>query len=97
MKELENKIHDYIKNLYKRKFTGSLKVKKENGVYQLLIGIPVEDIPTSISLQTDSEEEFLKYVCDELKARNYLRTQYFTIKRVEHGLHKEGREINKKN
>ncbi len=97
MKELEDKIHDYIKNLYKRKFVGSLKVKKENGIYELIIGIPVEDIPTTISLQTDSDDEFLEYVCNELKSRNYIRTQYFTIKRVDHGLHKEGREVNRKN
>lgn len=94
MKELEEKIHDYIKNLYKKEFIGLLQVKKINDIYELTLGIPVEDIPTKISLQTDSEEEFLEYVCDELKKRNYIRTQYFTVKRrPDNGIHEKGRRV----
>lgn len=95
MKDLEDKIHDYIRNLYKKEFIGELIVTYKDGIYELSLGIPVADIPTKISLQTDDEEEFLKYICNELKSRNYNRVEYFVIKRrPDNGIHEKGRRTN---
>lgn len=86
--ELEKKIHDYIRNLYKAEYKGRLGVSLNNGVYSLCLGIPSYDRPTYISLQTDSEQEFLDYICDELKNRNYLRIYFYSIKRTDKHLPK---------
>lgn len=96
MKELETKIHEYIEHLYKAKFTNRLEVNHSNGIFELILGLPVDDIPTTISLQTDDEEKFLEYVCNELKSRNYLRIKFLNVKRVEHGIHEKRRKGNKK-
>lgn len=81
--ELEQKIHDYIKALYKAEYKGRLEVTQEDDIYALTLGIPSYDIPTTISLQTDKEEEFLKYICEELRVRNFMRVYFYSIKRTD--------------
>ena len=81
--ELEAKIHGFIINLYKAKYKGRLNVKYDKGIYTLILGIPNEMIPTSISLQTDDPQEFLDYICDELKKRNYMRVYFYQVRRTE--------------
>lgn len=39
-KELVEKIHDYIRNLYKAEYNGRLEVVNENGMYTLILGVP---------------------------------------------------------
>ena len=83
MNILRQQILDYIVNLYKANYTGPMKVTNENGLYTLMLGIPNIDTPTFISLQTDSSEEFLKYVFDELRTRNYMRVYFYKVNRNE--------------
>ena len=81
--ELEKKIHDFIIKVYKSKYIGRLEVLIDEGMYTLVLGVPSPDFPTRISLQTDKPEEFLKYVEEELKNRNYMRVYYYNVKRKE--------------
>lgn len=79
MQELEKKIHDFIKECYKAEFTGLLKVSNDNGIYSLVLGIPSYMAPTTLSLQADSDEEFLNYVKKELVSNNYVRVDFYKI------------------
>ena len=47
--ELENKIRDYITNVYKATYNRRLEVKNTDGIYTLTLGVPDDLIPTSIS------------------------------------------------
>ena len=82
-KELVEKIHDYIRNLYKAEYNGRLEVINENGMYTLILGVPNYLWPTNITLQTTDSEEFLDFVCNELKTRNYLRVYFYKVIRKE--------------
>lgn len=97
-KELEKKIHDFIIRVYKSKYIGRLEVSNQNGIYVLLLGVPSPDFPTTISLQTEDAQEFLDYVEDELKNRDYMRVYYYNVKRKEQNeLQQERRRANKHN
>ena len=97
-KELVKKIHDFIHKVYKAEYTGRLEVLNENGVYTLVLGVPSPDFPTRLSLQTDKAEEFLDYVTDELKTRNYMRVYYYNVKRKEQNeIQQERRRTHKHN
>ena len=56
----------------KRNIKNRLEVKFENGIYTLLLGIPNDLIPTTISLQTNDPQEFLDFIYEELRTRNYM-------------------------
>ena len=94
-KDLETKIHDLIRKLYKAKYNGTLEVTNKNGIYVLKLGVPTPELATQISLQTDSEEEFLEYLEKELKDRDYMRVYYYKVKRTENEK-KKWDTINKK-
>lgn len=79
--ELENKIHDYIIKLYKAKYTRRLEVTHENGIYTLTLGIPDDVIPTAISFQTEDSQEFLEYIYEELRIRNYMRVYFYQVRK----------------
>lgn len=79
--ELESKIRDCIISLYEATYNRRLEVKHENGIYTLILGIPDDVIPTSISIQTEDPQEFLDYVCSELKIRNYMRIYFYQVRR----------------
>ena len=97
-KELVEKIHDFILKVYKAKYTGRLEVTNKDGMYILLLGVPSPDFPTTISLQTNDPEEFLNYIEDELKNRDYMRVYYYSIKRKEQNeIQQERRRTNKYN
>lgn len=82
-KELEKVIHEYITVLYKAVYNGKLEVTNKDGIYILTLGVPAADIPTSISLQTEDPKEFLKYIKEELKSRDYMRVYFYKIKKTE--------------
>ena len=97
-KELEKKIHDFIVKVYGAKYIGRLEVSNQNGMYTLLLGVPSPDFPTTITLQTDNPQEFLDYIEDELKNRDYMRVYYYNVKRKEQNeLQQERRRANKHN
>lgn len=81
MEELVHKIRDYIRNIYKAEYKNRLEVKFENGIYTLLLGVPNDLIPTTISLQTNDPQEFLDFIYEELRTRNYMRTYFYQVRR----------------
>ena len=77
---IEDEIRDLIKHLYKAEYTGTLKVDNTDGIYELRLGVPHDSMPTYISMQCDSKEEFLEFLEKELANREYLRVYYYKIK-----------------
>lgn len=77
--ELEQKILDYIKTIYKAEYIGLLKVTKLNPGYQLVIGVPSYMFPTIISSDHTTDEEFLNYIYEEIRVRNYLRIEFYKV------------------
>ena len=71
MEELEDKIHDYICNYYDQKYIGHLKVTKNGTIYTLVIGLPTAEHPTYLSIQADTDEEFLQFACKEIRDNRY--------------------------
>lgn len=81
--ELEKEILDYMEEIYNAKFIGRIEVNHLPSGYQLLLGIPNPYIPTTISstYSTGEEEEFLKYIKNELQSRNYMRREVYRYTR----------------
>lgn len=79
--ELESKIRDYIANVYKATYNKRLEVVYKNGIYTLILGVPDDVIPTSISIQTEDPQEFLDYIYEELRIRNYMRIYFYQVRR----------------
>lgn len=77
--ELEQKILDYIKTIYNAEYIGLLKVKKLNPGYQLTIGLPSYMFPTTISSDHTTDEDFLNYIYEEVRVRNYLRVEFYKV------------------
>ena len=83
MEELEKEIHDYIVNFYNLKYIGNLKVTKNNNIYSLVIGLPTKEHPTYLSIQADTDEEFLKFACEEIRDNQYNRlVDSYEVKRT---------------
>ena len=60
-----------------------LEVKELNPGFQLKLGIPSYLMPTYITCDCESEEEFLNFVYAELKRRNYVRQDVYRVYREE--------------
>lgn len=65
--------------MYKAEYINRLEVEYNDGIYTLIIGIPTDHNPTYISYQTEDIDDFLDYICEELRTRNYMRVQYHKI------------------
>lgn len=79
--DLEKQILDYIKTLYKAEYIGLLLVTQIDSTYIFKIGIPSYMVPTSIIYDSNSDDEFLKNVYEELRTRNYMRLdKYKTVR-----------------
>lgn len=78
MNNLEKSILDIIKRRYKREYVGGIKVTKLISGYKLVLdlGNPDKRI-IQISVDTDSEEDFLKYIEKELISRQLEKVQFF--------------------
>lgn len=81
--ELEQKIRDWIKSYYKAEYAGVLTVTKINGVYRFSIAIPSWLCLTSLAGDFNSDEDFLTFIYDELRKRNYMRTDFYRVERTE--------------
>jgi hypothetical protein len=70
MNHLEKQILDIIEKRYKRKYTGGIKVTKLISGYKLVLdlGNPDKRI-IQISADYESEEDFLKFIEQELISR----------------------------
>ena len=78
MNHLEKQILDIIEKRYKRKYTGGIKVTKLISGYKLILdlGNPDKRI-IQISADYESEEDFLKFIEQELISRQLERVQFF--------------------
>lgn len=80
--ELEQKIHDYIKTTYNAEYKGLLRVEQENDIYALTLGIPSYMARTHIACNADNDEDFLSYIFEELRVRNYVRQEVYKVVRT---------------
>ena len=78
MNHLEKSILDIIEKRYKRKYVGGIKVTKLISGYKLILdlGNPDKRI-IQISADYESEEDFLKFIEQELISRQLARVQFF--------------------
>ena len=79
--QLENLIRDYIKFWYEAEYTGFLKVIKNPPTYTWKIGLPSYMVPTTITIDCDTDEEFLNYIYSEIRSRNYIRLEIYKVTR----------------
>ena len=79
MNHLEEKILCIIENRYKRKYVGGIKVTKlQSGGYKLVLDLGNPDKRViQISADLPSEEDFLKFIEQELISRQLERVQFF--------------------
>lgn len=80
--ELIQKILDYIKTLYSAEYTGELTVLKSNPGYVMSIAIPSYMFPTVIMCDFETDDEFLNYIYEELRIRNYMRVYFYQVNRT---------------
>ena len=78
MNHLEKCILDIIEKRYKRKYIGGIKVTKLLSGYKLVLDLGNPDKKTiQICAELDSEEDFLKFIEQELISRQLARVQFF--------------------
>lgn len=80
--ELEQAIHDYIVTLYKAHYIGYLKVEKLDSGYKFSIGLPSYMFPTTIAGDYASDQDFLDFIFEELRIRNYMRVYFYKTHRI---------------
>ena len=78
MNHLEKEILCIIEKRYKRKYVGGIKVTRLPSGYKLVLdlGNPDKRI-LQISADYDSEEDFLKFIEQELISRQLEKVQFF--------------------
>lgn len=78
MNHLEKSILDIIEKRYKRKYVGGITVTKLISGYRLILDLGNPDKRTiQIAGDFESEEDFLKYIEQELISRQLERVQFF--------------------
>jgi hypothetical protein len=84
MKDLENAILEIIRRLYCCEYVGQITVKQlqsyhecDNSGYELVLGLNCNDKPLRLVSNAANEEEFLKYIVNELRERQLHLTRYF--------------------
>lgn len=77
--DLEEKILDYIKTLYSAEYTGLLEVHQDDTIYDLKIGLPSYMAPSIIIGEYNTDDEFLNFIYEEFRKRNYMRLDIYKI------------------
>ena len=80
--ELVQMILDYIKSLYKANYEGSINVTQIGTTYRLILGLPSYMNPTSIAFDANSDQEFIDFIKEELRTRNYMRVYFYRVNRL---------------
>ncbi len=80
--ELVEQILDYIKTLYKAEYVGVIEVDQLLTVYKFKMGIPSYMTPTTNIYEASSDEDFLNYIYEELRTRNYMRLDIYKTERT---------------
>jgi hypothetical protein len=53
------------------------------GVYKFTMGVPSYMCPTTIAGDFSSDTEFLEFIYKELRERNYMKVDFYRVKRTE--------------
>ena len=78
MNHLEKNILDIIEKRYKRKYVGGIEVKRLLSGYKLILDLGNPDKRViQIAVDCESEEDFLKYIEQELISRQLYRVKFF--------------------
>lgn len=78
MNHLEKNILDIIEKRYQRKYTGGIQVTKLISGYKLVLDLGNPDKRAiQICADFESEEDFLKYIEQELISRQLEKVQFF--------------------
>lgn len=73
MKELEQKVYDFFIEHYNTKFNGIVKINKIEDMYECTLELNEQwFVPTYIMLQTDNDDDFIKYLLKEIRSRNLI-------------------------
>ena len=79
MDEFENKVLDIISKLYEREYIGKLHISRIKPFgFKLTLGMNNVDKPIVIAAQLN-EEDFLKYVYNELRERNFVAAVHYSM------------------
>ena len=78
MNHLEKSILNIIEQRYKRKYVGGIKVTRLKSGYKLILDLGNPDKRViQIAADIDSEDNFLKYIEQELISRQLEKVQFF--------------------
>lgn len=78
MNHLEEQILCLIRNRYKRNYTGGIKVTRLTSGYKLVLDLGIPDKRAiQIAADVSSEDEFLKFVEQELISRQLEKVKFF--------------------
>lgn len=82
--ELKQVILDYIRDLYKMEFIGIIKIEdlKPQG-YKISFNFNNSENPLVIIADLP-DQEFLKYIKEEIRKRKFQRTKYFKAIKLPH-------------
>ena len=84
--ELVKEIRDYMRELYKAEYVGHpLEVTELDSIYTFIIGIPSYMQPTTIACEAASDEEFMVFIKEELRIKNYMRLYFYKVVREKDG------------
>lgn len=79
--ELQTKILDFFKTHYNACYIGYLEVIRNDTFYTFKIGIPSYMYPTVIQGDFNNDDDFLEFIYDEMKIRNYMRIYFYKTQR----------------
>lgn len=79
--ELEQEILDYIVTLYNADYIGFLRVYQTDTSYTMELGMPSYMTRTNISCDADNDSDFMDFIKEELRTRNYMRLDIYKINR----------------
>lgn len=77
--DLATTILGYIETTYEASYTGLLTVNQEDDVYKFTIGVPSYMVPTVMITQADTDADFLTFIREELRHRNYMRLEIYKV------------------
>jgi len=90
--ELVQKILDYMRDLYKADYIGYISVEQLDEVdpvtqqnqrkYKFKIGVPSYMVPTSSTIEADNDYDFLAYIYEDLRTRNFMKIDKYKVIRT---------------
>lgn len=82
IQEITQAILEAVTDIYHKKYTGKIEVKKLQNGYTLVLGLNNPESPLTISAE-GSGEEFIEFVKKELHSRGLHSVKYFSSYKYE--------------